>query len=230
MQKEFLITEDGSHTIYLPEIDEHYHSIHGAIQESLHVYIQSGLLQTSKDEISVLEIGFGTGLNAYLTYCYASKMGLKINYVSLEKFPLTESEFLRLNYTNTIFPEFAFVFEKMHRLDWNSPFSVSPSFSLHKIHADLTTFQFGSIPEFDLVYFDAFAPGKQPEMWSDEVLHKVSESVKWDGIIVTYCAKGAVRRSLEAGGFKMERIKGPVGKKEILRGKKQNILLTDNKK
>lgn len=224
MQKEFLITEDGSHTIYLPEMDEHYHSIHGAIQESTHIYIQEGLFQTTKNEISILEIGFGTGLNAYLTYCYAKQMKIKVNYFSLEKYPLTESEFMRLNYPDTIFPEFAFIFEQMHRQDWNLPFEISPEFYLHKIQADLLSFQFDLVPAYDLVYYDAFAPGKQPEMWSDEVLQKVSASVKTEGILVTYCAKGTVRRAFAATGFKMERIPGPIGKKEILRGKKQNIL------
>lgn len=224
MQKEFLITEDGSHTIYLPEMDEHYHSIHGAIQESMHVYMQEGLFQTPKNEISILEIGFGTGLNAYLTYCYAKQMKIKVNYFSLEKYPLTESEYMILNYPDTIFPEFAFIFEQMHRQDWNFPFEISPEFHLHKLKADLLTFQFDSVPLFDLVYYDAFAPGKQPEMWSDEVLQKVSASVKSDGLLVTYCAKGTVRRAFEAAGFIMERIPGPIGKKEILRGKKQNIL------
>jgi len=224
MQKEFLITEDGSHTIYLPEMDEHYHSIHGAIQESTHIYIREGLFQTSKNEISILEIGFGTGLNAYLTYCYAKQMKIKVSYFSLEKYPLTESEFTRLNYPDTIFPESAFIFEQMHRHDWNLPFEISPEFHLHKIQADLLSFQFDTVPAFDLVYYDAFAPGKQPEMWSDEILQKVSDSVKTDGILVTYCAKGTVRRAFATGGFKMERIPGPIGKKEILRGKKQNIL------
>ncbi|MBA4410192.1 MAG: SAM-dependent methyltransferase [Odoribacter sp.] len=222
MKKEFLITEDGSHTIYLPEIDEHYHSVHGAIQESMHVYIQEGLLQTTKNELTILEIGFGTGLNAYLTYCYARKMKIKVHYFSIEKYPLTESEYLRLNYTDTIFPEFAFVFEQMHRTDWDCLAELSPDFKLQKIHADLLSFQFQALPQFDLVYYDAFAPGKQPEMWSDEILKKVAASVKTDGILTTYCAKGSVRRALAAAGFEMERLSGPVGKKEILRGRKRN--------
>ena len=220
MQKEFLITEDGSHTIYLPEIDEHYHSVHGAIQESMHIYIQEGLLQATKKEITILEIGFGTGLNAYLTYCYSCKLNLKINYFSLEKYPLTEKEYLQLNYPNTTFPEYSFVFEQMHRTEWNSPVEISPDFMLQKIHTDLITYNFDANPLFDLVYYDAFAPGKQPEMWSDEILRKVALSVKTGGILVTYCAKGAVRRALTQSGFIMERIPGPIGKKEILRGKK----------
>ena len=220
MLKELLITEDGSHTIYLPEMDEHYHSIHGAIQESMHVYIEQGLLQTTKNELSILEIGFGTGLNAFLTYGYARKMKIKVNYFSLEKFPLTESEYLQLNYPQTIFPEFSFVFEQMHCAGWNAEAEISPEFKLHKIQADLLNFKFNSAPQFDLVYYDAFAPGKQPEMWTEEVLHRVAATVKTEGILVTYCAKGTVRRTFEKAGLKMERIPGPIGKKEILRGKK----------
>lgn len=220
MQKEFIVTEDGSHTIYLPEINEHYHSVHGAIQESLHIYIGQGLLYSGKKEFSILEIGFGTGLNAWLTYCYSKQENLKINYFSLEKFPLKESEYLRLNYSENIFPENADVFKQIHCSDWDLPIHISPNFTLEKVCADLTTYNFDKTRQFDLVYYDAFAPGKQPEMWTDQVLQKVAETVCTNGILVTYCAKGVVRRALSATGFSMERIPGPPGKKEILRGKK----------
>jgi len=220
MKKEFMITEDGSHTIYLPEMDEHYHSIHGAIQESVHIYIEQGLLQTTKSPISVLEIGFGTGLNAYLTFCYAQERNISIDYFSLEKYPLTEAEYSQLNYPESIFPENAAIFVQMHRADWEDVQTISPNFRLKKLKTDLLTHQFNHNPQYDLVYYDAFAPGKQPEMWTDEILQKVAASVKIDGIIITYCAKGSVRRALSSAGFLMERIPGPVGKKEILRGKK----------
>ena len=222
MDKEFVITEDGSHTIYLPEIDEHYHSTHGAIQESLHIYINQGLLQITKKEISILEIGFGTGLNAYLTYAFADSENLVINYLSIEKYPLNEADYLKLNYPQNIFPEFADVFENLHRSKWDSVLKISPTFSLMKIHDDLLSFEFNELPQFDLVYYDAFAPGKQPEMWTDEIINKVATTVKKDGILVTYCAKGSVRRAFSSAGFQMERIPGPIGKKEILKGKKTN--------
>jgi len=220
MKKEFIITEDGSHTIYLPEMDEHYHSVHGAIQESVHIYIGQGLLQTTKNEILVLEIGFGTGLNAYLTYCFAKERNISVNYLSLEKYPLTEPEYLQLNYPDSIFSENSLVFEQMHRAEWDLNQEISSIFWLKKVKADLLSYQFNPEPQFDLVYYDAFAPGKQPEMWTDEVLHKVAKSVKDGGILVTYCAKGTVRRAFSAAGFFMERIPGPTGKKEILRGTK----------
>jgi len=220
MNKEFVITEDGSHTIYLPEMDEHYHSTHGAVQESLHVYINQGLLQFPLKEISILEIGFGTGLNAFLTYVFAVKNNLKVTFTSIEKFPLTEAEYTALNYSETIFTEHANVLKKMHQCEWNSLVEITPEFSIRKIQADLLTWEFGSPEQFDLLYYDAFAPTKQPEMWTEELINKVSACIKKDGIIVTYCAKGAVRRAFAAAGFQMERIPGPIGKKEILRGKK----------
>jgi tRNA U34 5-methylaminomethyl-2-thiouridine-forming methyltransferase MnmC len=218
MKKEFIITEDGSPTIYLPEMDEHYHSVHGAIQESVHIYIGQGLLQTEKNEIEVLEIGFGTGLNAYLTYCYAKERNISVNYLSLEKYPLTETEYRQLNYPDHIFPENSPVFEQMHRAEWNINCGISSIFRLKKVKADLITHQFNPQPQFDLVYYDAFAPGKQPEMWTGEVL--MAESVKNGGILVTYCAKGSVRRAFAEAGFTMQRVPGPTGKKEILRGRK----------
>ena len=220
MDKEFIITEDGSHTIYLPEIDEHYHSVYGAIQESKHIYIEQGLLQAKGNPITILEIGFGTGLNAYLTYSYAKENNLTVNYISLEKYPLTKGEYEQLNYPNTIFPELSFVFRQMHVADWDAVAEISPEFKLQTIQADLLTHRFNSTPQFDLVYYDAFAPVKQPEMWTDEILHRVGATVKKDGILVTYCAKGSVRRAFTEAGFLMERIPGPTGKKEILRGKK----------
>jgi tRNA U34 5-methylaminomethyl-2-thiouridine-forming methyltransferase MnmC len=220
MKKVFMVTEDGSQTIYLPEMDEHYHSVHGAIQESLHIYIEQGLLQTTKKVLSVLEIGFGTGLNAYLTYCFAQERELIIHYCGLEKYPLNAAEFSQLNYPTIIFPEHSLIFNQMHQTDWNKLIEIPKGFRFEKIQADLLTFQFDEVPSFDLVYYDAFAPGKQPEMWTEEILQKVAASVKSDGILITYCAKGTVRRALSDAGFTMERIPGPKGKKEILRGKK----------
>jgi tRNA U34 5-methylaminomethyl-2-thiouridine-forming methyltransferase MnmC len=220
MRKEFIITADGSHTIYLPEIDEHYHSVHGAIQESLHIYIGAGLLQSSKTELNILEIGFGTGLNAYLTYCSTQESQQKINYYSLEKYPLNEQEYMTLNFPENIYPEHAPILKQMHTSAWNIPVSLSPEFTLRKIEADLIHFSFETEPQFDLVYYDAFAPGKQPEMWTDEIIQKIASAVTPGGILVTYCAKGSVRRAFASAGFVMERIPGPSGKKEILRGKK----------
>jgi len=220
MKKEFVITEDGSHTLYIPDLDEHYHSTHGAIQESLHIYINQGLLQVEKESINILEIGFGTGLNAFLTFAYSQLKKLKVNYITIEKYPLTEAEYKKLNYPDSIFPEFKDVFEQIHTATWNEPTNISSHFKIQKIQADLLSFSFEKLPLFDLVYYDAFAPGKQPEMWTDEIISKVSSSVTTNGIVVTYCAKGSVRRSFSSAGFAMSRLPGPIGKKEILQGKK----------
>lgn len=220
MNKEFVITQDGSYTIYLPEMDEHYHSTHGAIQESMHIYINEGLLQFSGKKISILEIGFGTGLNAFLTYIYARKKNICVDYYSIEKYPLTEPEYKSLNYASGEFEEYASVFEKLHSVGWNIDFFLDSKFKLHKIQDDLTTHSFDLPAKVDLVYYDAFAPNKQPDLWTDEVISKVSKCVGKDGLIVTYCAKGSVRRAFASAGFQMERLPGPPGKKEIIRGKK----------
>lgn len=220
MNKEFVITEDGSHTIYLPEMDEHYHSTHGAIQESMHIYINHGLLEVGKKNITILEIGFGTGLNAFLTFAYSKINNLDINYITIEKYPLSEDDFTQLNYPASIFPEHSDIFAQLHKASWNESIEMSPNFRLHKIQADLLTLEFDNLPQFDLVYYDAFAPGKQPEMWTDGIINKVSSVVSKNGIVVTYCAKGTVRRAFTSAGFEMKRLPGPAGKKEILQGKK----------
>jgi len=220
MRKELLITEDGSHTIYIPEMDEHYHSIHGAIQESMHIYIEQGFLFTELESVSILEIGFGTGLNAYLTYCYANLHNINVKYLCLENYPLSENEYLQLNYSKSVFPENNEVFERLHRVSWENWVEISPFFRLKKLQSDLLTHCFDKQAMFDLVYYDAFAVGKQLEMWTDELLNKVAATIKEGGIFITYCAKGAVRRALTNAGLTMARLPGPIGKKEILRGKK----------
>lgn len=221
MQNQLILTEDGSHTIFVPSLDEHYHSTHGAINESLHIYIDCGLRQTTKNELTVFEVGFGTGLNAYLSLCEAIQNKKKIHYFSIEKYPLNAEAFLSLNYPQHIFPEMASFFEQLHTAAWDTPAEICPEFSLHKIQADLKTFDFSKLPPFDLIYYDAFAPSKQPELWTDEIFQRLAANTATGGIITTYCAKGSVRRSLTTYGFKMERLPGPIGKKEILRGTKQ---------
>lgn len=221
MQNKIITTEDGSNTIYVPALDEHYHSTHGAINESMHIYIGAGFQHHQKKEINLLEIGFGTGLNAFLTLATAVMRKIKVNYYTLEKYPLSEIESKSLNYSTLIFPEFAGYFEKLHLLEWDSSHQLCPEFSLKKIQADLKKVDYVGLPFFDLIYFDAFAPGKQPEMWTREIFEKIARHTNPGGIIVTYCAKGSVRRMLDDLGFQMERLPGPIGKKEILRGIKR---------
>jgi len=218
IQNKLIITEDGSHTIFVPALDEHYHSVHGAVNESLHIYINSGLKYHTKKEINLLEVGFGTGLNAYLSLAVAIQQNINIQYFTIEKYPLPEAEYKALNYPSLIFPEYSPFFLQLHQLEWNKEQSICSEFSIKKIHADLKTIDYKYLPFFDLIYYDAFAPGKQPEMWTHEIFEKIARHTNPGGIFVTYCAKGSVRRMLDSLGFQMERLPGPAGKKEILRG------------
>lgn len=220
MQREFIITEDGSHTLFVPELNEHYHSVHGAIQESRHVFIQHGLLKSNKQKLVVLETGFGTGLNVLLTLINRGERD--ISYFSIEKYPLAANEYSHLNYPALISESAEDLFLSIHQCEWNKEAEIAPGFRLTKIHADLTEFGFESLPHVDLVYFDAFAPGKQPEMWKEAIFSKIAAHTSPHGIFVTYCAQGEVRRTLTRVGFKMQRVPGPPGKNEMLFGEKED--------
>jgi tRNA U34 5-methylaminomethyl-2-thiouridine-forming methyltransferase MnmC len=217
MDRQLVLTEDGSHSLYVPELDEQYHSIHGAIQESEHVFIQSGLALCQKDEINIVELGFGTGLNALLALIYAEKNNRKITYISSEKYPLSAFEYELLNYANRIDPLYNEAFMHLHNCRWNEEVLIGEQFSLVKIIGDFREIELGPLPLFDLVFFDAFAPNKQPDLWNEEVYSKIYDHCNPGAIFVTYCAKGIVRRGLQQVGFAVERIPGPPGKKEMLR-------------
>ena len=219
MNSELLITEDGSNTLYVPEIDECYHSSHGAIQESRHIFIEAGLKQCEKSEINVLEVGFGTGLNAFLTMIQAERSGKQIQYVSLEKYPVETEKALQLNYPEELLSEKRSCFELMHLSDWNKKVQLTPFFSLEKVETDFT--QYTPVDKFDIVFFDAFSPEKQPEMWTQERFGLIYKYCNDAAILTTYCAKGVVRRAMQAAGFTVERLAGPPGKREILRGIRQ---------
>ena len=216
MHSELLITSDGSHTLFVPEIDECYHSSHGAIQESRHIFIESGLKHCTKKEIRVLEIGFGTGLNAFLTLIEAEGGSKKIRYTSLEKYPVEVEKAFQLNYSDLIAPEFKEIFEKLHTSLWNEVAQISTFFSLKKVEADFTKYDFTE--KYDVIFFDAFSPEKQPEMWTVEQFEKLYKCCNFEAVLTTYCAKGDVRRAMQQAGFKVERLQGPPGKREILRG------------
>lgn len=209
------LTADGSHTLFVPAMAEHYHSVNGAVQESLHVFIDAGLRQVQKEEIRILEIGFGTGLNAFLTL--RERRG-KVVYHSVELYPLEPAYTDALNYGEVVWPERKELFEALHRAPWNRPAEITDGFILHKIAGDS---RIVPLPrEIDLIYFDAFAPEKQPEMWTPEFFGKLYASAAPGGVLVTYCAKGEVRRGLQAAGFGMERLPGPPGKRHMLFGRK----------
>jgi tRNA U34 5-methylaminomethyl-2-thiouridine-forming methyltransferase MnmC len=216
MNSELILTKDGSHTLFVPEIDECYHSSHGAIQESRHIFIEAGLKLCKKQEINVLEIGFGTGLNAFLTLIEAEKSQKTIHFTSLELYPVEIEKAFQLNYADLIAPEFKETFEKLHTSPWNDVAQISPFFSLKKLKVDFTKYDFAE--KYDVIYFDAFSPEKQPEMWTVEQFEKLYNCCNFGAVLTTYCAKGAVRRAMEVAGFKVERLQGPPGKREILRG------------
>jgi len=231
LEKEIILktTGDGSFTLYVPDLDEHYHSMNGAVQESQHVYIAVGLshyIRTNytinkglHTEIKVLEFGFGTGLNAYLTALEAEKQKIKIRYVAIEKSPLPQEITSQLNYS----PENPLLFQEMHQSGWGIPVSIKPYFILQKLAIDFYAFDFPD--RYDVVYYDAFAPDKQPEVWSHKLFNKLFSSMNPGGILTTYCAKGNIRRMMQEAGFTVERIPGAAGKREMLRA---NVLSNTN--
>ena len=220
MDRQIIATEDGSHTLWVPELNEHFHSMHGAIQESVHVFISNGLEQVKTEELVLFEVGFGTGLNALLTLIHQTQRSIR--YISIEKYPLQEKEYSRLNYSSLLGPEWQTLFFKMHQAEWNRTTEIRPGFSLQKIKGDLAELNYTNLPRFNLIYFDAFAPGKQPEMWDEKILRQLAAHTREEGHFTTYCAQGEVRRRLSRCGFQMHRIPGPPGKREMLVGEKRS--------
>jgi tRNA U34 5-methylaminomethyl-2-thiouridine-forming methyltransferase MnmC len=206
-----IITEDGSHTLYVPELNEHYHSVHGAVNESMHVYIQAGLKHIHQSHIRILEVGFGTGLNALLTMQHAQHK--TIDYVAFEKYPLPEEVWQQINYDQLNGIDNCF--ELLHRAKWNESVALSAAFALCKIAGDFRDADI--VAPIDLIYFDAFGPDKQGDLWTEEVFRKIYAATAPQGVLVTYCAKGRVRRMLQEVGFSVERLPGPPPKKEMLR-------------
>lgn len=209
-------TADGSHTLYVEDLDEHYHSWHGAIRESQHVFVDKGLKEISAKEIQLLEIGFGTGLNAYLTCLEASKNQRMVQYDALEKHPLPREIFSKLNYPGKVGGDEGSCFETMFLSPWEEQTQVSSFFSIRKMQGDFLTYQ----PRrqwYHVIYFDAFAPEKQPEIWEEQHMRKLYEALVPGGILVTYSAKGAVKRMLRSIGYRVESLPGPPGKREMIR-------------
>lgn len=207
-------TGDGSTTIYLEHLDEQYHSLHGAVNESNHVFINHGLqyVAESKQEISILEMGFGTGLNALLTLLNSE--GLKVNYTSLEKFPIEEEVIAQLDFWGDD-QKAKEDFGQLHQAKWNTTQQITSAFSLNKLHVGLEEFE--PKHKFDLIYYDAFAPKVQPELWTVDIFRKCFDLLNENGILVTYCAQGQVKRNMKEVGFKVEALPGPPGKREMTR-------------
>ena len=211
-------TEDGSHTLYVPELDEHYHSAFGAIRESMHVFIHAGLMHFDQKEISILEIGFGTGLNALLTAIESRDQQIK--YWGIEAHPLQDEIIKKMNYPQLIpFDGSDLIFDKIHEADWGQETTITENFILSKFHSKI---QETILPEntFNAIYFDAFAPDVQPELWTEEIFKKIHAAMKPGGVLVTYSSKGLVKQNLRAAGFTVKRLPGPLGKKHMVRAEK----------
>lgn len=207
-------TDDGSATLFVPELNEHYHSTKGARTESQHIFIDMGLKASAATSPRILEIGFGTGLNAWLTLEEAEKSHRDVHYTGLELYPLEWEMVEQLGYITHP------LFEQIHTSPWEVDVHLTQHFTLKKMQMDVTS-MIGESSSADIIYFDAFAPEKQPEMWSQELFTQLYVLLNEEGILTTYCAKGIVRRMLQAAGFKVERLPGPPGgKREILRARK----------
>ncbi len=222
MKREILNTGDGSTTIHLPEWNEQYHSKHGAIQEAVHVFINMGLkkvLETHPRDISILEIGFGTGLNALVTWKEVKDKKVQINYTGVEAYPVSFQEVEKLNFAALLEDPLAGeIFKLLHTLEWERTAQVTPAFSLlkqKKFFADIK-----DANHHDLIYFDAFGARVQPELWTEEIFELMFRALKPGGVLVTYAAKGSVRRAMQTVGFTVERLPGPPGKREMLRATK----------
>lgn len=220
MTTDLINTADGSDTLYVRELDEHYHSTYGAVQESMHVFISEGLNVINNSPLTLFEVGFGTGLNAFLTLLDTFKSGQKIHYIAIEKYPIPRNTWDLLNYPKLLSKDDSNFFRAIHLSPWNEKVSITNNFALTKINNDITSFDFDFLPIFDLIYFDAFSPEKQPELWETAIFKKLYANMGAWGKLVTYCAKGAVRRSLQESGFITERMPGPPGKREMLRATK----------
>lgn len=217
MKREIIITSDGSTSIHLPEWEESYHSKHGAIQEAQHVFIKNGLSLCKGQSVSVLEIGFGTGLNAFITFLESIKNNQNIDYVGVEGFPISPEEVIQMNYVNQLNSnEFDAEFKKMHQSDWEENVTISEHFRLTK--RKQLFHEINDKNQFDIIYFDAFGYRVQPELWSVEIFTKMFQALKEGGILVTYACRGPIKNAMKEAGFKIEKLAGPPGKREMLRG------------
>lgn len=215
---EIVITQDGSHSIYVQSLDEHYHSVHGAITESQHVFIEAGLKQFKNRHIRILEMGFGTGLNALLTLAEINESNISIYYTGIEKYPLESTIIESLNYESIIDPTWKGMLKLIHDSPWQQEVLIKPEFILKKLQCDMNEMELAD--EFDLVYFDAFAPEKQPELWTEDLFRQIFMSMRSNSILTTYSSKSMIRRNLKAAGFQVEKIPGPPGKREMTRAYK----------
>lgn len=219
LKREIITTEDGSVTIYLPEMQETYHSKFGAVQEAKHVFIKNGLHLKQGQPISILETGFGTGLNAFITFLEAAKSGQHINYVGVEAYPVDQEHSALLNYAAQLnATEYLEVFNRMHSCPWEIPLALSGSFTFTKRMQFFEDIQ--DLDAFDLIYFDAFGYPSQPHLWSEEIFKKMYTALKSEGVLVTYACRSVIKNNMKAAGFTTLKLEGPPGKREMLRAHK----------
>lgn len=219
LKREIIQTLDGSTTIQIKEWDECYHSKHGAIQEAQHVFIKNGLSLFQNKEISILEIGFGTGLNAFITFLEGRKMNQSIDYVGVEAYPISAEELVSMNYVEELnATDDKGVFELMHQCNWEEKETFGNDFSLTKRKQLFE--EINDLDRFDLIYFDAFGYRVQPDLWSTAIFKKMFDALKDNGVLVTYAARGVVKRSMIEVGFTVEKLAGPPGKREMFRARK----------
>lgn len=219
MKREIIQTLDGSTTIHIEEWDECYHSKHGAIQEAQHVFIKNGLSLFENKHVSILEIGFGTGLNAFITFLEAKKLNQTIDYCGVEAYPISADEVLSMNYVAELnAANESAIFKTMHESNWGEEINLSKDFSLIKRKQFFEAIE--DIEKFDLIYFDAFGYRVQPELWSTEIFQKMYNALKPNSVLVTYAARGVVKRSMIEVGFSVEKLEGPPGKREMFRARK----------
>ena len=217
MNRKIIVTEDKSKTLLIPALNETYHSIHGALNESMHVFIQTGYqFLLPRKEMKIFEMGFGTGLNALVTLNEAFQSNTSVEYHSLEKYPITLDEINALNFESLEHLENAFYFKGLHDCDWGNIHAITPFFNLLKMHEDLLSIHLADA-FYDLIYFDAFGPGTQADLWTSSVMAKMYKTLKPGGVLVTYCAQGQFKRNLKEAGFDIENLPGPAGKREITR-------------
>lgn len=223
-------TSDGSHSLYSEQYEVSYHSKYGALTETRHVFIEAGLQYRAVDKqrLNVLGIGFGSGLNAFITMLEARRQGLHINYEAIEAYPLQEAQWKQLNYAAHVEDQdAALLFSKLHELPWHERHEVVEHFHFTKRKKAIEELQY--MPTFDVIYFDAFAPNAQPELWGADVMQRMHDALLPGGALVTYCAKGAVKRTLRGVGFEVEALPGPPGKREMTRAVKsgERVLPSD---
>lgn len=215
MKREIITTDDGSVTIYLPDMNENYHSRFGAIQESYHVFIQNGLILTQGKPIAILEIGFGTGLNCFVTYFESLKTGQEIDYTGIEAYPVAQDEVAQLNYPSQLGAgDKQETFDRMHSSTWGEKMQVDKNFTLTKRKQFFQDIEDKNM--YDLIYFDAFGYPSQPELWSEEIFAKMYAALKSEGILVTYACRTVIKKVMITAGFSVKKVPGPPGKREML--------------